>query len=152
QAAELRPSDLFAQRTAAFAEVFYFFSQEGLHLNIPNRKRGITLPANARDRLLRAMKRLEKLAQDPDTAVVVGSCESLALLHMVATGDWPKAANYLRLALKLDAARESTWELLVGCLYWQNLYEELLNACTDHLKVQDSARTRILLAHACVGL
>jgi tetratricopeptide (TPR) repeat protein len=152
RAAELSPRDLHAQLTAAFVEILRSLNLKTMTVNLETARDTLMLPADGVARVAVAIKRLEKLTRSDDASVVAGSSEGLGMLHMVVTGNWSKAATYFRRAVRLEPARESAWDFLTASLYGKRRDEELLAACTDRLKIQDTARTRFLLAHAYIAL
>ena len=107
-----------------------------------------SLPDNSQRSIRDAMTRLENLAQSPETRVASGALEVLGILQGPVLHEPDQCIASLERSLALEPARDRGWEILVATLAQSGRYHELLDACEDHVKQKDTARTRVLLAKA----
>ena len=109
-----------------------------------NAMAGNALPNKPRQSIRTAMTRLENLSGSPDKKVAAGALENHGLLEMIF-GNNAAAITDLRQAVALDSTQESAWDLLLGFMHDSASPEELETACVARVKINGSARNRLLL-------
>ena len=147
EAARLSPTNYQAIATTAFFEaLLYRFKSTRADQNEWDFWND--LPDSARKSIKEAMTRLEDLGQSNNPRFAAGALEGLALIQTLVVGDLPGGRANLRRAVALDPTRGQSWDMLVAVLAQPESFEELKIVCEERIKMNDSARNRVILAKA----
>lgn len=154
EACRLNPSDFRAIGAAALFEVFCTAIERGMAQmeQIMDKSSWETLPENVRGSLRASLSSLEELGQSGESRSAAGALEVLGVLQYLIVHDERGAETSLRRAIRLDPKRELAWDTLTMLLAMSERFEDLRRVCEDWLKVQESPRTRVLLAKAYESL
>ena len=145
-ASRLSPQNYALIGNTLLFEIYTVTAPQG-EINWPEFSRN-SLPDKSQRSVHEAVTRLENLAQNPDPRLASGALEVLGIVQGPILHEPRSCLTHLRRALALDASREQAWEVLLATLAQAGRYDEMLAACQERLKQNDSARTRLLLAKA----
>lgn len=146
QVSRLDPKDYRALGAVAFYEMMIAFAARkdlATDTDFP------PLPDSTRQALRKTLKKLEKLAQDPDQRTAAGAEEVSGLLLWMGLKSPHAAETHLRRAVLLRPSCEHAWDLLCAVAGApQGASDHLIAIYKDRLKHKDSARGHLLLARA----
>ncbi len=163
KAAELNPQDELAVGSAAFWEVFsswtdagglvgaFEFRLPGVYFDwriilIAKKDTWKNLPEATKNSVIRAMKRLEELAQKENAASAVRAAEMVAYFQFKVIGNYGAAAKSFRRLATLDPQNETAWDLLTICWGMADNDDQSIIVCKERLRLKDSAHNHFMLA------
>ena len=107
--------------------------------------------AQRREHFLEAMRLLEKLSGNANSALTAGAFECLGVLQFFGGYETANARASFRRAVKLDSGRSQAWDGLVLCAIKDAGadWSELVSVTEERLQHDDTARNRIHAVRAC---